>query len=91
MPYHIKSKLPQGRFRCGAYHSHTGSIWTDKAFAKHQLAAIKADPMLTVCKLSDGEAQELRASGVAVFTEVVMFPVPPASETAQDSGTGAVQ
>lgn len=60
MPYFIKSKQAQGRYRAGQFHSAQGHVWPDDAFTKTQLASIKKDAVLSWKKLSDAEAEEKR-------------------------------
>lgn len=58
MPFFIKAKQDQGRYRSGQFHSARGRVWPDNAFTKEQLAAIKKDTMLAWKKLSTAEAEE---------------------------------
>lgn len=60
MPYLIKAKSEQGRYRGGKFHSRAGAVWDDAAFTKAQLAAIKKDSLLTLKKLTDAAAAEKR-------------------------------
>lgn len=60
MPYYIKSKQPEGRYRAGIQHTKEGRAFADKELTAKQLAAINADPVLVVKELTKEEYDALR-------------------------------
>lgn len=71
MPYFIKSKQAQGRFRGGRPHAAEGRAWPDTAFTAEQLTAIHNDPELEVRELSQEEYDALRKEETAAWAENV--------------------
>jgi len=57
MPIRITSKK-EGFRRCGIAHSEKPVIYADGQFSKKELAALEAEPMLIVEKISVQEAQK---------------------------------
>ena len=71
MPYFIKAKQDQGRFRAGRHHSAKGKPWPDSAFTPEQLAAIREDQELDIKELTPEEFEAYRKEDIAHFADTV--------------------